>query len=147
MAAEKRTGDGTGGQPRAAGEADALGGARGPESVGPWGTVGELEAVEPHWGAPEESPMGEGSEPTAVPPGLLGERRAGPDGRGRTGPAGRHGFGTAEPTRVPEAGPGGAPDPAPPRRPFPDEAASGDLPDNPLERQTGMRPEGVQRDR
>lgn len=88
--------------------------------------------------------MGEGSEEAAVPEGRRGDRRAGAEA-GTSGPAGRHGFGPVEPTRTAEAGPGAPPDPAPKRRTFPDDTATGDIPDNPLEWETGMHPEGVQR--
>jgi hypothetical protein len=110
--------------------------ASGPQSVGPWGTTGELEG-DPTWGVSEDSPLDEGSEDAAVLPGRRGERRA----AAWSDTSGRHGFGPVEPTRFPEAGPGGPPDPAPARRPFPDESDTGDLPDNALEEQTGMRPE------
>ncbi|TDB71453.1 hypothetical protein [Micromonospora sp. KC723] len=125
-------------------EATTGGGERGPQSVGPWGTTDGFDA-DPPWGAGEHDPMGEGSEETAVPEGRRGDRRAG-DPAGPSGPAGRHGFGPVEPTPVPEAGPGAPPDPAPARRPFPDDTAGGDLPDNAWEADTGMRPEGVNRD-
>jgi hypothetical protein len=88
--------------------------ASGPQSPAPWGSAGGIDR-EPPWGASEDSPLDEGSEPTAVPEGRRGERRAGRS----TAVSGRHGFGSVEPTRVGEAGP--------------------------LERQTGMRPEGVAR--
>ncbi|WDZ87790.1 hypothetical protein [Micromonospora cathayae] len=111
----------------------------GPQQPGPWGTTGQYQG-EPPWGAGEDSPMDEGSEDTAVPPGRRGERRAGePTGESR--PAGRHGFGPVEPGRPPVAGPGAPPDPAPARRTFPDDTAGGDLPDNALEEATGMHPE------
>ncbi|MFI9644253.1 hypothetical protein ACIG87_30090 [Micromonospora sp. NPDC051925] len=107
--------------------------------------------------------MDEGSEETAVPPGRRGERRAGEPSRdsrpaGRRGerragepsrdsrPAGRHGFGPVEPTPTMPAGPGAPPDPAPPRRSFPTDTATGDLPDNSLEETTGMHPEGISRE-
>lgn len=117
-------------------------GERGPQSPEPWGSTGGFDRGAP-WGVSEDSPMDEGSEPTAVTGDRLGEGRAAelpPDG-------GRRRLG-AEPeaTRAPEAGPGGPPDPAPSRRTFPDETVTGDLPDNALEEQTGMRPEGVTRD-
>jgi len=115
--------------------------AGGPQSDEPWGTVGGVDQDAP-WGVGEDSPLDEGSELTAVSEGQRGEQRAAPGADGeKSGPSGRHGFGSVEPTRVPEAGPGGAPDPAPARRPFPDPNPTEDLPDNPLERQTGMRPE------
>jgi hypothetical protein len=120
--------------------------ASGPESTGLWGWSGGIDR-QPPWGVSEDSPLDEGSEQTAVSPDRRGERRAGP-GEPRVEPsgrAGRHGFGSVEPTRVPEAGPGGPPDPAPSRRTFPDASPGNDVPDNPLERQTGMRPEGVSR--
>ncbi|RIV39799.1 hypothetical protein [Micromonospora radicis] len=116
---------------------------RGPEGVAPWGTTDGFDA-DPPWGVGADSPMNEGSEETAVPGGRRGERRAGqqpaehPD-------AGRHGFGSVEPTRTPAAGPGAPPDPAPARRPFPDDVAGEDLPDNSLEETTGMHPEGITR--
>ncbi|WP_319458416.1 hypothetical protein [Micromonospora sp. RTP1Z1] len=114
---------------------------RGPESTEPWGTTDGYDADAP-WGAGEDSPMDEGSEESAVPEGLRGERRAGaPAADGN--PAGRHGFGPVEPTRTAEAGPGAPPDPAPSRRTFPDDRAGEDLPDNALEESTGMHPEGV----
>jgi hypothetical protein len=113
--------------------------ADGPQSAAPWGSAGGIDR-EPPWGVSEDSPMDEGSEPTAAPEGRRGERRAGPPSG-----AGHLGLGPVEPTRVTEAGPGGAPDAAPGHRPFPDEVYRDDLPDNPLERQTGMRPEGVSR--
>lgn len=146
---------------------------RGPQSTAPWGTTGGTEDRDAPWGATEDSPMDEGSEPTGLPPGRRGERRADaqqfgarppgerradqrrPAGRepgvpppGEPAPpwspeSGRHGFGPVEPTRVPEAGPGGAPDPAPARRSFPDDTPPDDLGDNPLEEQTGMHSEGV----
>jgi hypothetical protein len=112
---------------------------RGPGSVAPWGTTDGFDA-DPPWGAGEHSPMDEGSEETAVPEGRRGERRAA-DGSGPW-PEGRHGFGSVEPTRTPEAGPGAPPDPAPPRRPFPDDVAGEDLPDNALEEATGMHTDG-----
>lgn len=108
----------------------------GPQSPGPWGWGGGADRPSP-WGVSEDSPMDEGSEPTAVPEGRRGERRAAPSGR-----PGRHGLGSVEPTRVPEAGPGGAPDAAPGRRPFPDGSSTCDVPDNALERQTGMPTKG-----
>ncbi|TCB93431.1 hypothetical protein E0H26_23120 [Micromonospora zingiberis] len=114
---------------------------RGPESVEPWGTTGGFDA-DPPWGAGADSPMDEGSEDTAVPEGRRGERRAGETPEEHP-LAGRHGFGSVEPTRTPAAGPGAPPDPAPARRPFPEEVADEDLPDNALEEATGMRPEGV----
>jgi hypothetical protein len=111
----------------------------GPQAPGPWGSVGGFDRGAP-WGVSEDSPMDEGSETTAVTGGRLGERRAAEPRDG--GPE----LGSVEPTRAPEAGPGGPPDPAPSRRPFPDESDLADLGDNPLEEQTGMRPEGVVRD-
>jgi hypothetical protein len=115
---------------------------RGPQQAGAWGTTGEYEGELP-WGVGEDSPMDEGSEATAVPPGRRGERRAGEPAREATGAAraGRHGFGPVEPSRHLEAGPGAPPDPAPSRRTFPDDRAGGDLPDNALEEATGMHPE------
>ncbi|SCL32270.1 hypothetical protein GA0074692_3272 [Micromonospora pallida] len=114
---------------------------RGPERAGAWGTTGEYEGELP-WGVGEDSPMDEGSETAAVPPGRRGERRAGePTRGGRPGATGRHGFGSVEPSRHLEAGPGAPPDPAPSRRTFPDDRAGGDLPDNALEEATGMHPE------
>jgi hypothetical protein len=115
---------------------------RGPGSVGPWGTTDGFDA-DPPWGAGEDNPMGEGSEETAVPPGRRGERRAGEIPDDDSPPAGRHGFGPAEPAPAVPAGPGAPQDPTPPRRPFPDDSAGGDLPDNALEEATGMHPEGV----
>ncbi|GAA0370072.1 MULTISPECIES: hypothetical protein [Micromonospora] len=116
---------------------------QGPEGVEPWGTTDGFDA-DPPWGVGEDSPMDEGSEPTAVAEGRRGERRAGETPREHP-PAGRHGFGSVEPTRTPAAGPGAPPDPAPPRRSFPAEVAGEDLPDNALEEATGMRPEGISR--
>ncbi|MBB4962544.1 hypothetical protein [Micromonospora polyrhachis] len=113
----------------------------GPESAGVWGWGGGFDRDTPV-GVGADSPLDEGSEPTAVPPGRRGERRAGEPSE-PTGPAGRHGFGPVEPSRIPAAGPGAPPDPAPRRRTFPDETMTGDLPDNAVEEQTGMRPEGV----
>lgn len=113
----------------------------GPEEPGPWGSAGGLDRGSP-WGVSEDSPMDEGSETTAVTGARRGERRI-EEGRLADG---RQQLGPVEPSRVPEAGPGGPPDPAPSRRTFPDETIAGDLPDNPLEEQTGMRPEGVTRD-
>jgi hypothetical protein len=112
----------------------------GPQAPGPWGSAGGVDRGAP-WGVSEDSPMDEGSETTAVTGGRLGERRAAERREGE-----RPELGPAEPTRVPEAGPGGPPDPAPSRRAFPDEAELADVGDNPLEEQTGMRPEGVTRD-
>ncbi|WP_341720135.1 hypothetical protein QQG74_10670 [Micromonospora sp. FIMYZ51] len=117
---------------------------RGPEQVTPWGTTDGFDA-DPPWGAGADSPMNEGSEESAVPEGRRGERRAGEIPTEHR-PAGRHGLGSVEPTVVPAAGPGAPPDPAPARRPFPDEVAGEDLPDNALEEATGMRPKGVTRD-
>ncbi|MFK3979192.1 hypothetical protein ACI2K4_02310 [Micromonospora sp. NPDC050397] len=138
MAAKKQPAKSTG-----TGEA----GQGGPESVGPWGTTRGLDQDAP-WGVEEDSPLDEGSEPTAVSEGRRGERRAGPSSGGTKGgpgaAAGEDGIGTVEPTRYPEAGPGLAPD-APGRHPFPDESSTGSLADNPTEEQTGMRPEGVSR--
>jgi hypothetical protein len=131
--------DGSDGGPDTAGDARTQPMEDGPQSEGPWGTAGGVDRPPP-WGVSEDSPMDEGSERAAVGPAHRGERRTRAEPSGRSG---RHGFGTVEPTPVPEAGPGGAPDAAPGRRPFPDETATGDMPDNPLERQTGMRPEGV----
>jgi hypothetical protein len=111
---------------------------RGPQAPGPWGWGGGVDRDAP-WGVSQDSPMDEGSEATAITEDRRGERAAEP----RERQPGQRGLGSAEPTRVPEAGPGGPPDPAPARRPFPDETATGDLPDNALEEQTGMRPEGV----
>lgn len=110
----------------------------GPESVGPWGTTRGLDQDAP-WGVEEDSPLDEGSEPTAVSEGRRGERRA-----GASAAAGGDGLGTVEPTPFHEAGPGMTPD-TPGRRPFPDESSTGSLSDNPLEEETGMRPEGVSR--
>lgn len=134
---------------------DETGRGHGPESVEPWGTTGGTEDRDPPWGAGEDSPLDEGSEPTGLPPGRRAERRAGAPTAGEraggeeAGPwapeSGRHGFGTVEPSRVPEAGPGGPPDPAPSRRLYPEDTGLDDLGDNPLERETGMRPEGVAR--
>ncbi|WP_203999615.1 hypothetical protein [Micromonospora lutea] len=116
-----------------------------PEDAAPWGTTDGFDA-DPPWGAGEDSPMGEGSEETAVPEGRRGERRAAGTLAGDPDrPAGRHGFGSVEPTRTPVAGPGAPPDPAPSRRSFPDDEAGGDLPDNALEGATGMHPEGTGR--
>jgi hypothetical protein len=42
------------------------GGPRGPQDPGPWG-IDETLRGDPPWGASENSPMNEGSEPTAVP--------------------------------------------------------------------------------
>ncbi|WP_320068598.1 hypothetical protein [Micromonospora sp. RTGN7] len=117
--------------------------ARGPRSAAPTDTSEGFDA-DPPWGAGEDSPMNEGSEETAVPPGNLGDRRAGAPAS-PTPPEGRHGFGTVEKTPVTEAGPGAPPDPAPSRRTFPDDTAGGDLPDNSLEESTGMHPEGISR--
>jgi hypothetical protein len=126
-------------QPTSSGESGQAMEASGPESVGPWGTTRGIDQ-DPPWGLAEDSPKDEGSEPTAVSEGRRGERRAAPDGAA----AGRDGLGTVEPTRFREAGPGGAPD-TPARHAFPDDDGTDDLPDNSLERQTGMRPEGVSR--
>jgi hypothetical protein len=101
--------------------------ASGPQAAGPWGWADGFDQ-DPPWGLGEDSPLDEGSEPTAVPGGRRGERRAGADGRSN-----RHGFGSVEPSRVPEAGPGTPPDPAPPRRPFPTGGATGELPDEAVE--------------
>lgn len=110
----------------------------GPEEAGPWGWGGGIDEPAP-WGVEENSPMDEGSEPTAVQEARRGERRAEPPAGAEPAPkAGRHGFGPVEPTQVAEAGPGGPPDPAPALRTFPDPVPA-DVPDNPLERQTGMR--------
>jgi hypothetical protein len=114
---------------------------RGPQGPGPWGWAGGFDRDAP-WGVTQDSPMDEGSETTAVTGGRRGERRA----RSAARRPGRHGLGSAEPTATGEAGPGGAPDPAPGRRPFPDRTPTGDIPDNPLEEQTGIRPEGVSRE-
>lgn len=116
-------------------------GERGPQAPGPWGWAGGFNRDAP-WGAEQDSPMDEGSETTAVIEGRRGERSdAAPERR-----PGQRDLGPVEPTQTTEAGPGGAPDPAPSRRPFPDETTTGDLPDNALEEQTGMRPEGVVKD-
>jgi hypothetical protein len=75
-------------------------------------------APESPWGVSEDSPMNEGSEPTAVPNAERGDRRAGE----QAGPDEDH-FGqlpTIEDTPTREAGPGIPMDPAPPRPPFPD---------------------------
>lgn len=114
---------------------------RGPQAPGPWGSAGGFDRDAP-WGVSQDSPMDEGSEPTAVTGGRRGERGARPPARR----PGQRDLGSLEPTQTPEAGPGGPPDPAPSRRTFPDETAAGDLPDNALEEQTGMRPEGVSKD-
>ncbi|HEX6968446.1 MAG TPA: hypothetical protein VF174_06520 [Micromonosporaceae bacterium] len=117
----------------------------GPEEAGPWGWGGGFDRSVP-WGVGDDSPMDEGSEPTAVQEGRRGERRAAPPaGEEPSGKLGRHGFGPVEPTRVGPAGPGGPPDPAPARRTFPDPFSS-DPPDNPIERQTGMHTRGTNRD-
>ncbi|MFI0796379.1 hypothetical protein ACH4OY_27385 [Micromonospora rubida] len=116
---------------------------RGPGSAAPFGTSDGFDAGPP-WGAGEDSPMGEGSEETAVPEGSFGDRRAGATAE-PTPPAGRHGFGNVEERPVAEAGPGAPPDPAPARRTFPNDSAGGDLPDNALEEATGMHPEGINR--
>jgi hypothetical protein len=103
-----------------------------------------LDTDEP-WGVDEDSPMDEGSEQTAVPEGRRGERRADEEA-GSDEPAPDDEtppLGAVEPTPTPSAGPGGAPDPAPARRPTPEPTPTGDLPDNPWERDTGVRPEGV----
>jgi hypothetical protein len=118
---------------------------RGPQGPGPWGWGGGFDRDAP-WGVAQDSPMDEGSETTAVTEGRRGERRARPLARRPGLRPGQRDLGSVEPTRTPEAGPGGPPDPAPSRRTFPDETATGDLPDNALEEQTGMRPEGVSRD-
>ncbi|HEX5594970.1 MAG TPA: hypothetical protein VFX61_02970 [Micromonosporaceae bacterium] len=114
----------------------------GPEDTEPWGWTGGINEPAP-WGVSQDSPMDEGSEPTAVTEGRRGERRAGfpapPDEK-----AGRHGFGPVEPSRVREAGPGGPPDPAPHRRSFP-EPVSTDPPDNSIERQAGSHTRGTRR--
>jgi hypothetical protein len=56
------------GRDRRAQDADdrLRGGPRGPQDPGPWG-LDELLRGDPPWGASEDSPMNEGSEPTAVP--------------------------------------------------------------------------------
>lgn len=113
--------------------------ASGPEAEGRWGSPDGFDRPAP-WGVSEDSPMDEGSEPTAVPPGRRGERRAAEPAR-----PGRYGLGSVEPTRVPAAGPGAPPDPAPARRPFPAGTPADDPPDNPLERQTGMPTRGTRR--
>ncbi|GAB3137577.1 hypothetical protein GCM10027290_03540 [Micromonospora sonneratiae] len=142
MSARKQPGNRTGSKvnPQAGGGSAPKGG---PESPEPWGTTGSIDR-NPPWGVGEDSPLDEGSEPAAVPPGRRGEQRAGSPA-GPSGPAGRHGFGTVEPSRVPMAGPGAPPDPAPRRRTYPNDTATGDLPDNSIEEQTGMHPEGVSR--
>lgn len=114
--------------------------ASGPQSPAPWGSTGGTTDRDPPWGESRENPLDEGSEPTGLPDAQRGERRA-----AVAGPSPGHGLGPVEPTRFMEAGPGAPPDPGPAHRPFPDEAATGDLPDNPLEAQTGMRPEGPSR--
>lgn len=135
---------------------DEAGRTGGPESAEPWGVTGGTADRDPAWGAGEDSPLNEGSEPAGLPPGRRAERRAGPAAVGQQtdgeevvpwSPAsGRHGFGTVEPSRIPEAGPGAPPDPAPPRRPFPDdETGLDELGDNAWERETGMRSAGVTR--
>jgi hypothetical protein len=117
----------------------------GPEEAGLWGWGGGFDDPAP-WGVAEDSPMDEGSEPTAVQEGRRGERRAEPPAGAEPSPTtGRHGFGPVEPTRVAEAGPGGPPDPAPARRTFPDPFSS-DPADNSVERQTGMHTRGAARD-
>ncbi|WP_326557764.1 hypothetical protein [Micromonospora sp. NBC_01796] len=110
----------------------------GPESVGPWGTTRGLGQDAP-WGVEEDSPIDEGSEPTAVSEGRRGERRA-----GEPAAAGGDGLGTVEPTPFHEGGPGLTPD-TPGRHSFPDESSTGSLADNPIEEETGMRPEGTSR--
>ncbi|HEX5542593.1 MAG TPA: hypothetical protein VFX60_13720 [Micromonospora sp.] len=118
----------------------------GPEAAGPWGWGGGFDRPAP-WGVDEDSPLDEGSEPTAVTEGRRGERRAAPPaGAGPTEKAGRHGFGPVEPTRAREPGPRAAPDPAPHRRTFP-EPVSTDPPDNSIERQTGGHTRGTSRRR
>jgi hypothetical protein len=114
----------------------------GPESPAPWGSTGGTMDRDPPWGQSAEDPLGEGSEPTGLPDPERADRRA-----AAPGPPPERDLGPVEPTRFMEAGPGAPPDPGPPPRPFPDEAATGDLPDNPLEAETGMRPEGPSRAR
>lgn len=79
--------------------------------------------------------MGEGSEPTPLPDAQPVRWS------GYAEDAQHADLGPMEPTPTPEAGPGGPPDPAPARHPFPDGDTSGDLPDSPIEAQTGLRPE------
>lgn len=112
----------------------------GPQESGVWGWTGGIDK-DPPWGVSQNSPMDEGSEPTAVTEGRRAERRA-----AEPGEAPERGVGSVEPTRVPAAGPGGPPDPAPSRRTFPDPSPIGDLPDNSIERQTGMHTRRIHRD-
>jgi hypothetical protein len=143
MSARKRPGDaGDGPQPGPDmdGRTEQSVGDSGPQSPGPWGSTGGDVDRDPPWGESRENPLDEGSEPTGLPDPQLADRRA-----AVSGPLPARNLGPVEPTRFVEAGPGAPPDPGPPPRPFPDEAATGDLPDNPLEAQTGMRPEGTSR--
>jgi hypothetical protein len=114
--------------------------ASGPQSPAPWGSTGGSVDRDPPWGESRENPLDEGSEPTGLPDAQRGDRRA-----AVSGPSRGRGLGPTEPTPFREAGPGAPPDPGHAHRPFPNEATTGDLPDNPLEAQTGMRPEGPSR--
>lgn len=69
------------------------------------------------WGVSEDSPMDEGSEPTAVDEARRGERRAAKGAKPGEGRLGR-----TEPVSTTEAGPTGPPNPAPKRRSFPSDA-------------------------
>lgn len=74
--------------------------------------------VNPPWGVGEDSPMDEGSEPSAVPEGQRGERRAAEEESDETpGPD----LGPTGPIETAEAGPGGPHEPSPRRTPFPHE--------------------------
>ncbi|MEV4755890.1 hypothetical protein AB0J86_12360 [Micromonospora sp. NPDC049559] len=142
MSASRRTddggpppGSGPGGRP----EGDPSIEPAGPEGVGPYGWGGREDRDAP-WGVDQDNPLDEGSEPTAVPEGRRGERRAGQPGLGPHEP-----IGSVEPTRYQEAGPGAPPDPAPRRRTFPNDRPVEDRPDNSIERETSFRPEGAAR--